>query len=50
MAVIWFVLGDENDVRFWDFREMLNARWICMSGEEEFRMPHCTGAGQPWID
>lgn len=21
-----------------------------MSGEEEFRMPHCAWAGKPWID
>lgn len=29
---------------------MLHARWVCMSGEEKLRMPHCAWAGKPWID
>ena len=50
MAVIRFLLGDEHDIWFRKLGQMLDARWVGMPGEEEFRMPHRAWAGKPWID
>ena len=50
MAVVWFLLGDEHDMRLRDVREVGDARCDGVFGVEEFGMPHGTRTTEPWIN
>lgn len=50
MAVIRFVLADQDDVRLGKLRDMLNTRRNDTIGEGELRMPDLTGSTEPRID
>ena len=50
MAVIGFVLTDQDNIRFGEFRKMFDRGRKGAVGEGKFRMPNLTGASKPRID
>lgn len=50
MAMVWFILRDEDDVWLWDVREIRNTRFDGVFRVEKFGMPHGTGSIEPWVD
>ena len=50
MAMVWFILRDEYNVRLWNVREVRNTRCDGVFRVEELGMPHGTGAIEPWVD
>lgn len=49
MAVVWFVLRNENDIGFGYVREILDAWGNGVFGQKEFGVPHQRRPGEPWI-
>lgn len=50
MAMIWFILRYNHNVRFGNVREVGDTRCDGVFRLEEFWMPHCTWAIEPRID
>ncbi len=50
MAMIRFLLADQDDIRIWKLGEMLDTGWDSVIREGELRMPNLRGSRKPGIE
>ena len=49
MAVIGFILRDEDNIWWRNLGEMVDACWDCVFGERELPVVNSGVAGKPWV-
>ena len=50
MAVVWFVLRDENDIGWINLGKRLDAGWNGMDRVRKLGVVDCRGTAKPWVD